>query len=90
MLSILNRFQDEILCDGISADQLDHNIDIRTGYDLIRVTGDDDPLTYNLTSLLHLSIGHHRDDDSATSTSGDLFLIALKDREGAATDSTNT
>ena len=87
---MLNRFQDEILCDGIPTDQFDHNIDIRTGHNLICVTGDDDPLTYNLTSLLHLSIRHHRDDDSATSTSDDLLLIAFKNHKGATADSTNT
>ena len=65
MLAIFDRLQCQLFRNGIAADQLDNDIDVRIRYDFICIGGDDRPLPRDLARLLQVAIGNHPDDDAS-------------------------
>ena len=87
MLAIVDGLQYQLFRNGIAADQLDHDIDIRIRYNFIRIGGDNHPFPSELARLLQVAIGNHADDNASAGPPRDFFLVAFEHRIRTATDS---
>ena len=90
MLAVFDGLQYQFLRDGIAANQLDNDIDVRIGDHFVCIAGNDDLIARNLARLLDIAIGNHADDDIAPGATCDFFLIAFENGKSAAADSANT
>ena len=86
VLAVGDGLEHEFLGYPIAADQLDDDVDVRIGHDLIGVPGDRDFAAGEFLRPLGVLVGHLRDDDAATGASRDFFLVAAQHFPDAAAD----
>ena len=74
MLALCNRFKYQILCDRLSTDQFNDNIDFRMCHDFTGVIRNRYLITGQLPGFLQITVRNHPDDDFPASTAGDFIV----------------
>ena len=90
MLTGGDGLEHQILRNAITANQLNHDINLRISNHCTGITNDLCAITNELFGALHIKIGDRMNTDAAAGTAQNLILIAFEDRENAPTNSSNT
>ena len=84
VLAVGDGFQHHVLGEGVAADQLDNDVDVRVGDDLVSVRRHFGLAAGDFFRPFDVLVGHLGNDDAATGAAGDFLLVARKYRPGAA------
>ena len=86
VLAVLDRGQDQVLGDGVAADQLDHDVDVGIAHHREGVVGQPCCIPDDGARPREILVCDDGDLDAAAGTPGDLALVAIEDAERAAAD----
>jgi hypothetical protein len=85
VLAVGDRAQHQLARQLVAADQFHHDVDLRMLDHRERVAHHLDIAAHHAARTLEVTGGHHRNLDAAPGAAANVFLVALKDVEGART-----
>ena len=86
VLAMIDGGQHQVLGDAGTADQFDHDVDIRMGRDHAGIADNLDAVADNFARPGNIEIGRHFQHDRTPGTPADFFRIAFENGRGAAAD----